>query len=215
MANKGMVELRVDISDMDRRLGEMKAALGPEKFQALMIRTFNEVGRRSKKIISDAVRQSYEAPATWIKSDIKRPQIQVGGARVGLVIPIQGERGIIGNAGKRFKATKRGPGANVTWPRKGQRYKILARVVKRTRSVLPPEMSHIGNQPPFIPHHGKLAGLAFSREGKKRLPIQKVVGIAVPQMPDNIARPQVEKAIYNLVERRLEHNFAYMTRNLK
>ena len=90
-------------------------------------------------------------------------------------------------------------------------------------------MTHQGGQPPFrnigerttykknpnkklkrpmVTKKSKGGSGVFTRAGKSRLPIEKVSGIAVPQMPLNRSRGVTENRIIALAEKRVVHNFS-------
>lgn len=93
MAN---VYLYIDATELTGLLEKMKGRVSPVNFDKLMRRTLNEVGKRSKKPVSDAVRQEYEGKVSWIKAGIKSAQTHIEGSGFSLsgVIPLQGSRGI-------------------------------------------------------------------------------------------------------------------------
>ena len=66
-------------------------------------------------------------------------------------------------------------------------------------------MKNQGGQPPFMS-----GGVAFTRKTAARLPIVRVVGLAVPQMPLNRSAEETQDQILDLTARRLEHNFYFM-----
>lgn len=53
-------------------------------------------------------------------------------------------------------------------------------------------------------------GIAFTRRTQNRLPIVKVVGLGVPQMPLNRSSDDVQDALLQFIGNRLEHNFWFM-----
>ena len=74
-----MIYLTVDTSELDDLCDFMRERLSADNFDRLMRRTLNEVGKRSKKPIKDAVRSEYEAPSGWIGSAVKSARINGGG----------------------------------------------------------------------------------------------------------------------------------------
>ena len=188
----GGAYLKVDMSDVERLLDQLRGVMTREMFERLMYRTFGEVGRRSKTIISRAVRQEYAAQDGWIRQNILRYQLTMGGEfPVTCKIPLRGAKGVIG---PRFKASG------------GRRGRALtATILRGKRSRLPSVMSHQGGQPPFMS-----GGVAFTRRGASRLPIVRVVGLGVPQMPLNRSAEETADKILELTGNRLEHNFNFM-----
>lgn len=214
--------LYVDCSELNGLLHEMAAQLTPDNFDRLMRRSLSEVGRRSKKIIREAIQKEYYASTRWVNGSIKGAKIEGGGGSLLCRIPVISEKGGIGGE---FSA---GGGAYGWNP---PAYRITAQITKNGTSTLPPRMTHQGGQPPFrnlgerttskrnpnrklkkpvIEKKSKGGGVVFTRTGKSRLPIKKVSGIAIPQMPLNRGRPEVESELFGLAEKRVIHNFSHM-----
>lgn len=214
--------LYVDASELNGLLNRMAAQLTPGNFDRLMRRSLNEVGKRSKKIIREAIQAQYYASTGWVNRSIKGAKIEGGGGSLLCRIPVISEKGGIGGE---FSA---GGGAYGWNP---PPYRITAQIVKSGTSVLPPRMTHQGGQPPFrnlgmrttykknpnrklkkpvIEKKSKGGSTVFTRAGKSRFPIEKVSGIAVPQMPLNRARGETETKIIALAESRVLHNFSYL-----
>lgn len=191
--------LYVDASELTGLLDSMADQLTPGNFDRLMRRTLNEVGKRSKKPIREAVQMEYEAPFGWVNRGIKNAIISGGGGTVLCTIPLMGEKG---NIGSTFGARGGARGWNPP------KYSVTARIVKGASSKLPDSMSHQGGQPPF--RNTAFSGLTFTRAGKDRLPIERVSGLALPQMPMNRAREETEDRILELTEKRVIHNFSHM-----
>lgn len=196
MARSFMVQggayLNVDTGDLARTIDYLRGIMTRDQFERLMYRTFGEVGRRSRKIISDAVRQEYTAPVAFIKAGIGRYQLSMG-AGVECRIPLKSVKGVIGQ----------------TYRAGGGRRWISASIVRSGRSRLPRVMRNQGGNPPFFrPHHQ--GGVVFTRRTAARLPIVRVVGLGVPQMPLNRAEDETRERILDLAWRRLEHNFYFM-----
>ena len=133
-------------------------------------------------------------------------KVSMGGGASGpsCVIPIRGHKGSIGGfygasgGAHGWRAARRG------------RYKVNAKILRGKVSTLPAVMSHQGGNPPFRNLGSKLGGVTFTRKGKARFPIAKVVGIAVPQMPMNRAQAAVQENIQSFLMERLEHEHAQM-----
>lgn len=214
--------LYIDASELTGLLEMMASKLTPEQFDTLMRRSLNEVGKRSKKIIREAIQVEYYANTSWVNSSIRNARIEGGGGSILCRIPIISKKGGIGG---QFSA---GGGAYGWNP---PPYRITAQIVKDRTSTLPPEMSHQGGQPPFrnigvrttskknqnrklkrpvVEKNSKGGSIVFTRAGKSRLPIEKVSGIAVPQMPLNRSRGVTENRIMALTEKRVIHNFSHL-----
>lgn len=187
----GGASLNVDMSDVQRTINLMRGVLKREQFERLIHRTFNEVGNRSRTIIAREVTQDYAVTQAWVRSQVERYQLQMGGAAgVTCIIPIRGHKGTIGG---RFSAT---------WRRYGA---LRARIVRGGISTLPATMDNQGGNPPFM-----AGGVAFTRRTAARLPIVRVVGLGVPQMPLNRSADDIQESILQVAGDRLEHNFMYM-----
>lgn len=181
----------VDMSDVAAKIEFARAALRQKQFEALMHRTFAEVGRKSKSLIAKEVQKDYQVTQSWVRSQIKGYRLGFGGAAaVTCVIPISGHKGIVGG---RFKARGLRNG------------RISANIVKTGRSRLPSRMNNQGGNPPFM-----AKGLAFTRRTKARLPIVCVAALAVPQMPMNRSDTKVQEALLDFAGKRLDHNFMHM-----
>lgn len=194
--------IEIDTSDLDRMLDTMKMQVTPEKFDRIMRRTLNEVGNRSKAPITKAILAEYEAPKNWVRGAIKRADLSGGGGSVDCKIPVISVKG---NVGSTFKAYGGHPGWHPP------KYRVSAEIVKGKVSMLPANMGHQGGQPPFRnTKAAKLNNLVYTRSGKERLPIERVSALAVPQMPLNRAKDETVKAVSLILEKRVEHNFAFM-----
>ena len=159
-----------------------------------------------KTILKQDIPQDYEVKPAWVGSHVKSPRTQMVGGRLGVscCIPIDGTRASIGG---RYSATGGAHGWNAVHRK---RYKINAKMLKGKTSTLPEEMSHQGGNPPFRNLGSKLGGATFTRVSKERLPIVRVVGLSVPQMPLNRSRDEVQEDIMDTLMKRLEHEHAYI-----
>ena len=72
---------------------------------------------------------------------------------------------------------------------------------------MPDKMGSYGGEPPFRNLGSKLGKKTFTRAGKARLPIMKVVGIAIPQMPMNRSEDDVQEDIKIYMQKRIEYEF--------
>lgn len=223
--------LYVDASELTGLLEDMASKLTAGNFDRLMRRSLNEVGKRSKKIIREAIQAEYYASTSWINSSIHGARIEGGGGSILCRIPIISHKGKIGGE---FSA---GGGAYGWNP---PAYRVTALIVKDGVSVLPPQMTHQGGQPPYRnlgsktftrtvtgkdgtkraikvnrkapsqePGKGKGGGF-WTRSGSSRFPVEPMSGIAVPQMPLNRSRGITESRIIDLTESRVVHNFSHI-----
>lgn len=223
--------LYIDASELTGLLEEMASKLTAGNFDRLMRRSLNEVGKRSKKIIREAIQAEYYGSTSWINGSIKGARIEGGGGSILCRIPIMSQKGKIGGE---FAASGGAYGWNPP------AYRVTALIVKDGTSVLPPQMTHQGGQPPFrnlgsktftrtvtgkdgtkraikvnrkAPSQkmAKGNGTGFmTRSGSSRLPVETMSGIAVPQMPLNRARGETESRILDLTESRVTHNFSHI-----
>ena len=189
--------LYIDISELDDTIKFMKDVLEPDKFESFMYRTIKEVGKKVETLTPKAVQKEYEVTQRWVKGAMEKPQMSVGDG-VQCIIPINGERGDIGDP---FKAS----GGHRS--KRGYKLKLRAHIVKGQRSTLPEKMSHQGGQPPWINSELAKGKHAFTRLTKERLPIAKVVGLGVPQMPLNRSKAEIQQKTIEYMKQRLEHNF--------
>lgn len=197
------VNLHVDISDALNAIEYAKSVLSKDAANEVLRRTMNDAGRKVKSIAGKEIPQDYHVTSSWVTKQVGWPQ-PLGGAQIGVRIPIKGPRAVIG--GGQFSASGGAHGWNSV--RRG-RYKIKAKIVKSETSVLPARMDHqssVGNAP-FRNLGSKLGKVTFVRQGKKRFPIVRVTGLSVAQMPMNRSRDDMEHEIQRVVEDRLVHHF--------
>lgn len=198
MANPG-VYMDIDISDAMETISALRAAHTQDEFERLMYRVFSRTGRHVKTILKKDLPKEYKVKPTWIGEQVGAPRTELGGiAGVSCSIPIKGTRGTIGG-------TYSASGGAHGWKGKSRRYKISAQMVKHQRSTMPPQMSHQGGNPPFRNLGSKLGGLTFTRTTDARLPIVRVAGIGVPQMPLNRSEDDVKNDVMDTLMKRLEH----------
>ena len=182
--------LYIDMSDLQDKIQLLEKTLTKDQFEKLMYRTFAEAGRKTKTIIAKDTTVDYAVTQGWVKSKIRPFKLGFGGEfPVTCVIPISGEKGVIG---PRYKLS-------------GRKRKISARIVKSNVSVLPREMENQGGNPPFI-----RGGVVYTRKTKKRYPIVRVVGLGVPQLPLNRSEDAVRNDILDYIGDRMEHHFIGM-----
>ena len=197
--------LQLDISDVQETIAALRTVHTNRQFELLMCRAFKRTGGRVKTILKRELPQEYNVTPGWVGSQVGAPRTSFGGGGLGVscCIPIDGHRGSIGG---RYNAS----GGAHGWRAVGKRYKINAKIVKSGTSKLPSTMSHQGGNPPFRNLGSKLNGVAFTRVGKARFPIAKVVGLGVPQMPLNRSKESVQEEIRETLEKRLEHEHAWL-----
>lgn len=217
--------LNIDMSDVYEKLNEMKQVVGEKNAAKILYWTVKDSARHIRAKLSPILRKEYQSRAMTIRGSIG--QAKINGA-MSCVIPIENARNIIGgsdfpldgsttrvvkgNATRRKKALEAGKK-----PKPGKKYKIRAKILKKGVSTMPDVMpgagrSSYGDQPPFLMLVKSKAGptgkyIVMTRKGKAKLPIIRVVGIGVPQMPLNRSRAAVEDDIADFAMDRLVHHY--------
>lgn len=208
--------LDIDISDAQKKIDALSRALTPQQAKLLNYRVVSRTGQKVKSIVSTDVPNRYYIKRSVVAKDIRRPRMgNSSGASVSCSIPIEGTRHIIG--GNTFPAV----GGAAGWISKGRRYKIYARILANEVSELPENMKHQGGNPPFRnlgarklndATYNRAAGAGFP---PKNLPLVRVVGIAVPQMPLNRAEGDVQEDILDFMIKRIDQEFANIMRKCR
>lgn len=208
--------LDIDTTEAEKLLEKLKKTLTEKEMEKLQYRVVSRTGQKVKSIVSTDVPKKYHIKKGEVAKDIGRPKMGTGEGNVACTIPIEGTRHIIG--GKTFTARGGRHGWNV---RAGKRYKITAQIVKGKASVLPTEMENYGDNPPFRNLSAKrLSNGAFVREKgagfpPHNLPVARIVGIAVPQMPMNRSKDEVQNDIMEHMIQRIEHEYKFITGKLR
>jgi len=202
----GGILLEVDASDLLRELKRLEGVLTPEQIERCMARIFRRVPGHMRSTLPREFRKHYVVKTGQVRESISGAHVTYSGSGAGCIIPIRGKRIVVGQGG--FASTGGRRGWNTL--RKNGKYRVKARIVTAGQSTLPERMKT--GYPPFqnfsatkIPTHK-----VFKRLTKKRLPIQSVVDIAVPQMPLNRSRKGVEKDIRDYMYKRMEHEIQRM-----
>ena len=202
----GGIMLEVDATDLLRELTRLEGVLTPEQIDRCMVRIFRRVPGHLRRTLPREVRKEYQVKAGWVSETIKGARI-TGGGGAGCIIPVRGERIVVGEGGYKTAGGARG------WASLKRKYRVRAHIVTAGTSTLPERMK--SGYPPFqnfsakkIPPHK-----AFKRLTKKRGPIQSIVDIAIPQMPMNRSRPGVEKDIRDFMYKRMEHEIQQLIRS--
>lgn len=200
------MEINIDISDATKKIEALQKVHTERELNQLVYRAFSRAASKTKTILKQEIPKEYMVTPAVVGKHIGNGKVSMGGGASGpsCKIPIRGEKGTIGGF---FKAK----GGRRGWRSlRSGRYKVVGKIVKGNPSTLPSVMSHQGGNPPFRNYGSKLGGVTFTRKGKARLPIAKVVGIAVPQMPMNRAQDAVQENIQSFLMKRLEHEHAQM-----
>ena len=199
MAGPG-VSLEIDASDLMAETERLRAVMKPEQFERAMYRVFSRTGGHVRRILRTDLPKQYHVTSGDVGAAVKNAKITHGGGGVGCAIPVVGEKR---NIGSKFKAS----GGAHGWNSLRRKYRVNAKIVKAGTSTLPSQMSSYGGQPPFRNLGSRLMPLTFTRAGKARLPIMKVSGIAIPQMPTNRSEADVQNDIKEYMYQRMEHEF--------
>ena len=194
------VYLEIDASDLSGQIERLKLVMTEQQFINAMHGIFNRTGSHVKTILKNDLPNEYEVKAGEIGRAVQRAKVTSGGLGVGCCIPIVAPRKSIGGG---FSAS----GGAHGWNSLKRRYRVKARIVKSGQSTLPAQASSYGGQPPFRNLGSSLGGLTFTRAGKGRLPIMKMSGIAIPQMPMNRSEGEVQKDIKDFLEKEMERRF--------
>jgi hypothetical protein len=190
--------LYIDTSELEAAAEQMKRMLSEDKAKRMLRDTISNTGRKVKSILGKEIPRKYEAKRNWVTSQVGKPQHGEGGGDLSAIIPIRGVRGV---AGGRFPA-KGGV--------KGRSGRAAVKLLKGRYSALPAAMTHQGGQPPFRNPGSKLGNVVFTRKTSHPLPIVRVAGLSVPQMPMNRSRDDVTNEIIEYMDKELERNFQRM-----
>lgn len=207
------LQINLDTSDVKKLMNQLRTVYTEEQAKKMIKHALNRTGKKVKAIVKTEVPKSYHITKAVVGKDIRNPISRVDNlGNPSCTIPIVGTKHIIG--GKTFTARGGKPG----WKgiKAGRRYKIRAQIVKGKTSTLPEEMSDQGGNPPFRNTSAKkLNNAVFTRPAgvgfpPKNLPIARVVGVAVPQMPMNRSQDDVQEEIVEFLKKRLivEHELA-------
>ncbi len=197
------IDITIDSSDFWDKVNRLKAVMTQEQFERAMYGIFQRTGRHVAGILRKDLPPKYEAKPGEISAAVKSPQLSMGFGGVGCSIPIRAVRGKIGS---QYRAA----GGAHGWNSMRRKYKVKARIIKGKQSELPAKW-HSG-YPPFRNLGSRLNNLTYARSTKARGPIMKITGIAIPQMPMNLARPEVEQDIKDYLEKQMEERFMALMR---
>lgn len=202
----------VDMTDAKELVNDLRAMHTKKEFETLIFRASRKTAGRVRSILKEELPKDYHVKKNAIGKAVKNPKIQrMPGMAISCRIPVEGVRLAIGGE---FSATGGRKGWKGITP--GKRYKIKAKIVKKGQSVLPVEMKKIGGKPPFRNLSAKkLNNVAFTRKGDDKTPIQKIVGIAIPQMPMNRSENRIQTEIKEYMINRLEHEHEFMIGKIK
>ena len=208
------LELTIDVSDLDNEIKRLQMVMKPEKFDNAMAGILRRTSSHVKKILKTDLPIKYNVKGAEVGRAVKSAKMSAGViGGVGCTIPVVAARKSIGGGGRGFTAYSR---RIYGWKAvTAGHYDVSAQIYKGIKSKLPSNMpgpSYFG-YPPFRNMPGSKLGTAtFTRTGeyypkkkKGRYPIVAVKGIAIPQMPMNRAKDEVEKDIKEYMQRQIEH----------
>lgn len=199
----------IDASDTKKQLDRLAKVMTPEQFNRCLYGIFRRTGGHVRKILRTDLPHDYHVRAGDISSAVNGISVTSGGVGgVGCTIPIRDTRGDLGGRYKAIGGTHGWAPLRMSKSRRAKK-RIKAKIVKAGISTLPQNMPEsYGGQPPFRNFNApSLHGLVFTRKGKARLPIQKGMGIAIPQMPMNRSEEEVQADIKKYLEDRINHEF--------
>lgn len=195
--------MEIDATDLREKIKLLQRNMKQQQFEQAMYGIFRRTARHVSKILRSELPNKYEVKAGDISASVGNPRLQVGGGMAGCSIPIRAPRGKIGS---QYKAA----GGAHGWKSVHRKYKVKARVLKGSQSILPSTW-HSG-YPPFRNLGSKLGKIAYARKSKSRGPILKLTGIAIPQMPLNRSEPEVQQEIKIWLEKEMDARFSALMR---
>jgi hypothetical protein len=198
----GGVYLEIDASELNDEIKRLREVLTPQRVEQVMARIFRRTGGHVRQILKKDLPRQYYARPREIGEAVKNPKLSSGVMGVGCTIPIRAPRKNIGSG---FAAS----GGAHGWASLRRKYRVKARIVKSGQSTLPAKMEDQGDMPPFRNLGSRLGGLTFTRKGKARLPIVRVSGIGIPQMPMNRSKQDVKRDIMTYMRNRMEHEIQW------
>lgn len=190
-----VINITVDSSDLMEKLNFIKNNCTEARCRQAMFTIFNRTGKHVKTILRKDIPQKYEVPAGEVGGTVGAAQV----SGMSCIIPIRGPRRGIGD---KYKAS----GGARGWESLRKKYRVKARIVKGRTSTLP-EKWHSG-YPPF--RNTSFSSVAFARSSGARGPIMKITGIAIPQMPMNLAEPAVQADIKTWLEKQVDDRIRAM-----
>ena len=196
----------VDASACLDLITQLQQRLKPEKFNQKMYGIMQRTARHASSILRQDLPKEYIVRKKGdITKAVQRPQVTNSGMGVGCIIPITASRGSLGTRNAKFTAT----GGRHGWASLKGRYRIKIKVLQEYSGTLPEEMpKQYGGKPPFRNLSApKLNNLVFTREGKERLPIRPVKGIAIPQMVATRSRDDVQDDLELYLQDRIMHEY--------
>lgn len=219
MPRAGNMDIYIDADEFKDKVDRLRHGLNESAADRVMFWVCDKTGRKVRKIVKKDVPLEYQAKESWVGAAVGNRKMESGeNGGVQCVIPLKGKRGLIGGEEKE-KGKRRGglhfavmSGGARGWNSLRGKYRISTAIVNGESSILPERMVHQGGFPPFRNLSApKLNGLTFTRLSKEQKPIQKVAGIAVPQMVMNRSEERIREDILKALSEQLDY---YMERML-
>lgn len=198
------IALEIDASEVTEQLDRMRSVMEPEQFNRAMYGVMKRTAGHVKTILNQDVPKKYYAKRKDVSAAVQSPKVTTSTMGVGCVIPLSGRRLTVGSD---FSATggRRGWGgkrASKGKLKSVKAYKITAKIVKDSVSTLPDTMDGYGGFPPF--RNTASSKVVFTRKTSKRLPVQPVVSVSVPQMPMNRSQDEIQADIKKYLKERID-----------
>lgn len=208
MADAG-VYIEIDASETLELLNRIQLLVKPEQFRQIVYRVYKRTGRHVITAVKKSVSHDYAVKQKEVEKAIGKPKLSMYSGEIGCTVPIKGNRGAIGGM---FSAS----GSAKGWQSVRKKYRVKTHVIRGARKPLPKQMSNIGGFPPFRNSTAPdLHNVTFTRVTKDQLPIRKIVGISIPQMPMNRSRDAVQDDIIKFMMQRIEQEWRYATNRIK
>lgn len=206
--------LTVDLSQMRGLITEVREELGTKGLEQIMRRAFQRVPGHVRQTLPRYIKEEYNVKSQYVRQSIGRAHINVNkGNYVQCSIPIVDRRGTIGGNNFALTGATRRRKVRTKSGKINRRYKIEAKVLKARLTKLPPRMpsegrSSYADNPPFVtPKSSRAKGVVLTRKSKNRLPVIRVTGIGVPQMPLNRSREAIQEDLARYTQQRVQHEY--------
>lgn len=187
------IYMEIDASELMERMERLHDLLTPERFQRIMYDIYKRSAGTIRKAVKTDLPHQYTIKPGEVGAAIGNPRITGWSC----AIPIRAPKRKIG---PQYKAR----GGRKGWNSLKGPYNITANIVKSGTSTLSQSMEC--GQPPFRNIGSKLGNIqVYTRTSKKRGPLFVVSGVAIPQMPMNRSKEEVQHDVLETMKKRLEH----------
>lgn len=204
MANGNPVYLQIDATDLVEKAEALRRNLSDQQVHRAMYRVYRRVPGHVKMILKQDLPKKYYVTPGEISTAVKKGTV----SGLSCSIPVVGKRRPIGGKGVSASGGAHG------WKSLKRKYRVKAKIVKSGVSVLPQKVAQSGGNAPFRNLGSKIMPLTWTRTTKDRMPIEKKVSIALPQMPTNRSKEDVQNDIKDYMYQRLEHEFSQLLGNV-